>query len=296
MTSSRTALLVGLVAGALLFTIGFAARGYASGSGFAYEEQVPRWVEKADGTVEIYEYADQREGATPLAEPYYDIVIGGEEAAVYLVDDLTDLRYEVFRGAEDEARDTYGAGEADFQLMRETIDESTDVIYRTDELRALRVEVFRGAPEVANAWEAERFTVLAFAGERVAAEEWVRAHPEYRPDLAVPNMIAAVGVVAMIATLAMLWLPTPSRLVYAVIGGAVGLLPGAVLRLLVEASAIAEDTTDMGATSLAIGFGGLAIGAAIGAGLGERARHIEPRHLTRPPDTRWPPPAPVGSV
>lgn len=197
---SRTVLTVGIGVGAVLIAVGFIDRGYAMDVEVPYEERVEGWQEQADGTVLIYGFAD----AVGAAAIRYEIVpIDAATSAVYLVDDTLGLNQEVFRGSPASVDEGYGSGDADFQFMIERVDESTAVAYRMDEVHGLQVEVFRGTPEVVAAWERDRLMVVVFEGSRDEAEVWIDTNMVPSQDVAIPNLIVTVGVIAVIAGLSM---------------------------------------------------------------------------------------------
>lgn len=271
---SRTVLTVGIGVGAVLIVIGFVDRGYAMDVEVPYEERVEGWQEQANGTVLIYGYAD----AVGAAATRYEIVpIDASTSAVYLVDDTLGLNQEVFRGSPASVEEEYGSGDADFQFMIERVDESIAVAYRMDELHGLQVEVFRGTPEAVATWERDRLMVVVFEGSRDEAETWVDANTVPAQDVAIPNLIVTVGIIAVIAGLSMAWSPAPKRLAIFLIGGAVGFLPAAILHVLAASGLIdvGENTGYAIFTQVAFAgvFVGFVAGGVFGALVGDRPRH-----------------------
>jgi hypothetical protein len=112
---------------------------------------------------------------------------------------------------------------------------------------------------------------LVFEGSRAEAEAWVHAQPRFEPSTDIPNVIIAAGVVALAAALSLAWSGGPRRAALVVVGAAVGLIPGAVLRLLVESGVIGETTLDMGANSNSIALFGAHVGGAIAGVLNARS-------------------------
>lgn len=238
---SHTVLVVGGVVGTVLIGFGFVDRGYAMDVGVSYEERVEGWQEHPDRTVLVYGYAD---GLGAAVTRHEIVPVDAATSAVYLVEDTLGLRQEVFRGSSASVEEEYGSGEADFQVMIERVDESTAVVHRTGELHGLQVEVFRGTPETVAKWKRDRLMTVVFEGSRDEAEVWANANTVPVEDVAIPNLIITVGVIAAIAGLSMTWSLAPKRLAYLLIGGAVGFLPAAVLHVLAasEVFDIGENT------------------------------------------------------
>lgn len=264
----RTVFGVGVVVGAILIVLGFIDRGYAMDVVVPYEERAEGWQEQADGTVVIHGYSD----GTGFPVTRYEIVpLDASTWAVYLVDEAVALRQEVLRGSAASVEEEYGSGEADFQFMIEQIDSSTAVAYRIDELRGLQVEMYRGNPETMADWEREHLMSVVFSGSRDEAEAWVDANTVPVEDVAIPKLIVTVGVVALIAGLSLTWSRAPKLPAFIVIGGAVGLLPAAVLHVLAASSAIDASENTGYELFTQVAFAGVFVGFALGGVCGALA-------------------------
>lgn len=155
MQPTRMLMIVGVAVGLALIGLGFAARELALEPDESYEERVDQWLERADGTVIIYDYQEFEGEAWGV---HYEIVsLDDATSLVYLVDPQLDARFEVFRGDRAEAVQIHGSDEVDAHLDAELVDGRTVAVYRIDEQREVAVEVFRGTTDEAALWWDEHF-------------------------------------------------------------------------------------------------------------------------------------------
>lgn len=88
------------------------------------------------------------------------------------------------------------------------------------------------------------------------------------------DVVIGTGVVSILAGLALAWPRLSSLVSFVVIGAAVGLVPGAVLRLVVEITE--QAATEHGGTAGSVAFMGAIVGGALGFVFGQRETRDEP--------------------